>query len=118
MAAERLAAVLEQENAALRAMDLRRAVALLPEKTAATADLTASAAAAFGPPGASLVATVRRLDSLASENRRLLRRAIRVQQRVIGIVVRAAAAAMVQPAYGATRRQDRLTGPIALSTRA
>lgn len=118
VAAQRLADVLDRENDALRAMDLRRAVTLLPEKTAAIADLTASGESAFGPANPALVLTAQRLDGLASENRRLLQRAIAAQQRVIGIVVRAAAAAAVEPSYGGRGRQAHLTGPMALSTRA
>jgi hypothetical protein len=122
--AERLAAVLDRENEALRAMDLRRAATLLPEKNAAIADLTASGKTALAPPDPAAVAAVRRLDRLMSENRRLLERAIAAQQRVIGIVVRAAASTVVEPSYGASRggiargRQTRSTGPMALSTRA
>ena len=116
--AQRLAAVLERENEALRAMDLRRAATLLPEKTAAIADLTASGQPAAGPPNPALVLTARRLDGLVRENRHLLERAIVAQQRVIGIVVRAAASAAVLPSYGNRGRQARSTGPMALSTRA
>jgi len=117
-AARRLADVLERENDALRAMDLRRAATLLPEKTGAIADLTAAGEPVLGLPAPTIVSAARRLDGLATENRRLLERAIAVQQRVIGIVVHAAAAAAVEPSYGAGGRQAGLTGPMALSTRA
>ena len=63
---------------------------LLPEKTAAIADLIASGEAVPSAPDPDLVSVARRLDDLALENRRLLERAIVAQQRVIGIVVRAA----------------------------
>lgn len=116
VAAQRLADVLDRENAALRTMDLRKATALLPEKSDAVAELTAAGEAGFGPPSPVLIATARRLDNLASENRRLLERAIAAQQRVIGIVVRAVTAAVSEPSYGAYARQARATGPIALST--
>lgn len=116
--AGRLADILERENEALKAMDLPRAATLLPEKTAAIADLSASAGSAFGPPGPALVSTAQRLDGLALENRRLLERAIAAQQRVIGIVVSAAAGVAVEPSYGARARQMRPTCPMALSTRA
>ena len=116
VAAQRLADVLDRENAALRTMDLRKATALLPEKSVAVADLTAAGEAGFAPPNPVLIATARRLDNLASENRRLLERAIAAQQRVIGIVVRAVTAAVSEPSYGASARQARATGPIALST--
>jgi hypothetical protein len=119
-AASRLADVLDRENDALRAMDLPRAGALLAEKTAAIADLTAAGeAAVIEPPSAALVTAARRLDGLVAENRRLLERAMEAQRRVIGIVVRAAAAsAPPRPAYGATGRMGGSTRPMALSTRA
>ena len=118
-AARRLADVLDQENDALRAMDLRRAAGLLPEKTVALAGLTEAGAAEFGPPHPILVSTAKRLDGLALENRRLLERAIAAQQRVIGIVARAAAASRgAEPSYGARGRLARARGPVAFSTRA
>ncbi len=116
-AAACLADVLDRENAALKVMDLRRATALLPEKTAAIAALTATGEAVDGtaPPG--LLAAVGRLDAVMSENRQLLERAITAQRRVIGIVVRAAVAATAStPPYG-SRRQPRSAGPMAISTR-
>jgi|ERR1700722_1511958 len=118
MVAQRLAAILDQENAALRAMDLRRAAALLPEKTAAIADLAACGAASPETSDPAVVSAARTLDDLARENRCLLERAIAAQRRVIGIVVRAAAEAAVRPTYGAKGRPGRLTAPMALSTRA
>ena len=118
MVAQRLADVLDRENDALRSMDLRRAVTLLPEKTAAIADLTAADDATSGPPNPDLVSITARLDGLAVENRQLLERAIGAQQRVIGIIVRAAASVAVAPNYGLRGQRAHLTGPIALSTRA
>jgi hypothetical protein len=113
-----LAEVLDQENDALRAMDLRRTVALLPEKIAAIAELTAADAAPSGREHPDLVAMLGRLDRLAVENRQLLERAIGAQKRVIGIIVRAAASATAAPSYGGQGRRDHLTRPMALSTRA
>ncbi len=118
MVAQRVADVLDQENDALRAMDLRRAVTLLPEKAAAIAELTAAEDAASGPPHPDLASIAARLDGLAQENRQLLERAIGAQQRVIGIIVRAAASVAVAPNYGMQGRRVQLTGPMALSTRA
>jgi hypothetical protein len=118
MLAQRLADVLDRENAALRAMDLRRAVTLLPEKTTAIAELTAAGDAAAGPSDPDLVSMAARLDGLAQENRKLLERAIGAQQRVIGIIARAAASVAVAPNYGVRGRRAHLTGPMALSTRA
>jgi hypothetical protein len=118
MVTQRLAEILDRENDALRAMDLRRAVHLLPEKTAAIAELAAADGAASGPPDPDLVSMAARLDGLAHQNRQLLERAIGVQQRVIGIIVRAAASVAVAPNYGLQGRRAHLSGPMALSTRA
>lgn len=118
MTAQRLADVLDQENAALRAMDLRRAVSLVPEKAAALAELTAAEGTTPRTAHPDLVLMAARLDGLAKENRVLLERAIGVQRRVIGIVVRAAASVAVAPSYGQQGRRARLTSPMALSTRA
>jgi len=119
MVAQRLADVLDRENDALRAMDLRRTVSLLPEKTAAIAALTAADDARSGSPNPDLVSVMLRLDRLAVENRHLLERAIGAQKRVIGIIVRAAASVTVAPSYGMQGlRRDHLTRPMALSTRA
>ena len=99
-------------------MDLKRATALLAEKTDAFGALTASGGQAIRSDDPGQIAQARRLDALALENRVLLRRAIVAQQRVIGIVVRAAAAAVADPTYGTTGHRPRLTGAMALSTRA
>jgi len=122
-AAGRLAEVLARENEALRAMDLPRAAALLVEKAAAMDALTAVAAAMpSGPPHPALPAAARRLESLAAENRLLLERALAAQQRVIGIIARAAASVGRPASYGPRRplgaRQARSGPPISLSTRA
>ena len=117
-AALQLADVLDRENTALRVMDLARATALLVEKSVAVAHLTAAGEVGSGASDPVLIATARRLDDLALENRRLLERAVVAQQRVIGIIVRAATAAVSEPSYGCSSRQARATGPIALSTRA
>jgi hypothetical protein len=117
-AALNLADILDRENVALKAMDLRRAVGLLPEKSAAIADLMATGEAALSPPNPGLADVARRVGSLALENRQLLERAIVAQQRVIGIVVRAVASVAVGPGYGASGRSETATLPLALSTRA
>jgi hypothetical protein len=118
MVAQRVADVLDQENDALRAMDLRRAVTLLPEKTVAIAALIAADGAPSEPPDPDLVSTLARLERLAEENRQLLEQAIDVQKRVIGIVARAAASVAVAPNYGMQGQRAHLAGPMALSTRA
>ena len=103
---DRLVDILIRENAALIAMDLPRAASLLPEQTAALADL-----AACGDPAA-----LHRLEPLVAENRRLLERAMTAQERVIGIVAQALSGPV--SAYGATGRMTRPSGPVAISTRA
>jgi flagellar biosynthesis/type III secretory pathway chaperone len=113
-AARHLVEVLDRENTALVVMDLRRATMLLPEKTAAIAALSAAEVI----PHPDVLSVARRLDDLALENRRLLERAIVAQRRVIGIVVRAAAAASTGPAYQATGHRASVSGPMTLSTRA
>jgi hypothetical protein len=120
LAVRRLADVLERENAALTVMDFRRATALLAEKSAAVADLAASGGAAGKPAltRADVDFVVRSLEGVTAENRRLLSRAIVVQQRVIGIVARAAATAARPPTYGAPGRRARTTRPLAFSARA
>src|SRR5712675_1248676 len=99
-AANRLAEALDRENVALMAMDLTRAAALLPEKAAAIADLASCDRDGAAWPDVDLVPVARQLDRLALENRRLLERAITAQERVIGIVVRAAASVAAEPFYG------------------
>jgi hypothetical protein len=116
--AQRLADVLDRENASLRAMDLRHAVTLLPEKTSALAELIAAEKAASGSRDPELVLVAARLDGLARENRQLLERAIGAQRRVIGIIVRAAASVAVATNYGLQGRCASPARPMALSTRA
>ena len=96
----RLADCLIAENAALRAMDLPGAAALLAEKQAAAAAL--DMARQSGPPVASaaLRAAALRLIEQADENRHLLKRAIHVQSRVLGVIADAARATNPAPRYG------------------
>jgi hypothetical protein len=99
-----LAETLEAENAALAALDYPRAGAMLARKQRALADMAAARETA--PPahdGAERMA--RRLQALAMENKRLLERAITAQERVIGVVARAAAPAVAPVGYGAARGQ-------------
>jgi hypothetical protein len=84
-AATRLADMLAEENAALAALDLPRAVAFLPEKQAA---ITAFIGAARTPVPREFV---ERLHSLVQENKVLLERAMAAQGRVIAVIARAAA---------------------------
>ena len=110
-----LANVLRHENRALRAMDLPAAAGLLAAKTEALAALEAMAES--HPVDAAATAALGELNVLIRENRVLLERAITVQDRVIGIVVGAAASAAARPAYGSKARAPRLSA-MALSTRA
>ena len=118
LAVDRLIEVLGGENEALKAMDLRRATEFLPRKNAAIAELTACVQSTSEAPIPELVPAARCLDALVQENRRLLDRAMAAQQRVIGIVVRAAAAARIEPCYRTGGHRPRQASPIALSTRA
>jgi len=90
-AAERLAAVLEAENAALVALDVAGAAALLEEKLAAANALVQATAgrpvARQTPEAAGLALRVR---DLADRNRSLLEHAIAVQARVLDLVAQAA----------------------------
>ena len=109
-AAVALAATLTQENAALTALNLAGAAALLREKEGAMIAFTAAQRSAAEQPAGPLsggdreVAEQlgRQLADLAAENRRLLERAILVQRRVVGAVVRAVPKALGGAArYGA-----------------
>jgi hypothetical protein len=113
-AAQCLADLLAEENAALLRMDFVAAIALVPAKEAALADLTVSSAPVQP------AALAQRLAALASENQILLERAIAVQTRVVRIIARAAApppAAMRYNVHG-RRPQSTGAGALALSTRA
>ena len=98
-AATRLVDILQAENTELQAMDFKAAGRLLTAKQAATAELTAAQAATLYAP-AGMRQLAQRLNELADENRRLLERAIAVQRRVLGTVVRAAQTATAEPQYG------------------
>jgi hypothetical protein len=114
-AVQRLADVLELENVALKRLDFPAAVALVPAKEAALADLTNPSA-----PTIQRTALAQRLAGLASENHVLLERAIAVQTRVVRIVARAATpppTAIRYNGYGGRTPAGR-TGALALSTRA
>ncbi len=99
-AIERLAWLLQEENAALEALDFTRGLQLLPAKREAAEAF--SAATRGASPGDADADALRRLRFLADENRALLVRALRVQQRVIEMVARAARAATPPPVYGAS----------------
>ncbi len=97
-AAEHLAAVLTRENAALTALDLRRAAGMLAEKQQAVAAFVAAQPGAPAPPAE----LAQRLRDLAQDNRLKLEHAMAVQRRIIGIIARAVRSTAPAPRYGAT----------------
>ena len=117
-AVEALCQVLEQENAALSALDPVRAGRFLAAKRAATDALVRAGERQGGAPPSR--AAAERLRDLAAENRRLLERAMLVQGRVIAVVARAAPRPRVMPRYGAngTIAYTGRPAPMALSARA
>jgi hypothetical protein len=95
-AARHLADLLAQENAALKRLDFLSAVALVPAKEAALAELEKA------PKGSTTRTGLwQRLSELAKENQALLERAIEVQTRIVRIVARAGA-----PIAATTRYND------------
>jgi hypothetical protein len=112
-AAEVLAARLVEENAALAALDLPKAAAMLAGKQRAVADFVAAQPDAMR--GAETM--LRRLGTLADENKALLERAIAAQGRVIELIARAVAPT---PGYGPSPATSHASRPIpfALSARA
>jgi hypothetical protein len=125
-AAARLAEVIAAENAALVALDLPSAIASGAGKQRAAEDFAAALQMQTAPiapdRGRQIEAMGRRLTALGEENRRLLRRAITVQARVMEIIARAsrrelAARANCYGAFGVpvANAQPR---PMAISARA
>ena len=124
IAGEGLAALLERENQALRAIDLPGVGNMLADKTRAI-DAFLAARRSAEPPilDAALreraTALAARLATLAAENRQLLDRAIKVQGRVLDVIARAVP---TTPTYG-YRPGGRSDGParpspLAVSARA
>ncbi len=101
-AVARLSALLIEENAALDAMDFARAGALLASKHAAADALAAAWRAA--EPGAAVSEKMHELGLLADSNRQLLKRAMRVQHRVLDLVAKAARQPSSTARYGAEGR--------------
>jgi hypothetical protein len=113
----RMSALLIEENAALEAMDFARAGALLAPKHAAADALAAAWRAA--EPGNGVSDSMRQLGVLAEENRQLLKRAMRVQRRVLDLVAKAARQPSPAGRYGAQGRPaGGLVGAQSLKTRA
>ena len=98
-----LAEILVIENAALMAMDLVAAGRMLECKQAATATFEAAQRHAMKVRSSVDVKALRvaatRLQKVTEENRRLLERAIGVQNRVLGIMATAARKADPTPRY-------------------
>lgn len=117
-AAQRLADLLKQENDALKRLDFAAAVAFVPAKEAALAELTRQPPAVKLPPPQ--VALVRLLGKLATENQTLLEQAVTVQTRIVRIVARASAPPPAMTRYGGHngRAPSHRTAALALSTRA
>ena len=115
-AAGRLADTLTLENAALDALDVSGAVALLPAKRSALAALTQAQGRAL-PSGErpAMTLALNRLQALAAENRHLLRRALTVQARVIGIVAQALPRDEPAGRYGVAAARARAARPVAWS---
>jgi hypothetical protein len=124
----RLAEALGAENEALAAMDLERAAGLAKGKVQASDAFAAAYAAAAktgaratdGPTRQMAQDLTRRLESLGSENRRLLQRAIAVQSQVIETIASAARAGSGGAGYAASGRRamPRQAQALALATRA
>ena len=114
-AVERLAGVLERENAALAALDLRCAAGMLEEKQQAAAAFVAAQPGGGNPPAE----LARRLRDLAQENGRKLEHAMTVQRRIVGMITRAVRANAPAPRYGATGAMaPARSPPFTLSARA
>ena len=120
-AANALADLLARENAALKRLDLSAAMAVVPAKEAALLSITSGripAPAANRDPA--MLALGRRISGLVAENRQLLERAIAVQTRVVGIIVRAATPPRSASQYAANgfKSTPRRASAIALSAHA
>jgi hypothetical protein len=106
-AAQNLADALAEENAALAALDVKRAGSLVAVKERAVAAFSAAlVGASLDEAGRPLAV---RLRSLAAENKTLLERAIAAQGRVIAVFAQAA----VRPCgYGAPSGRASLCRPV------
>jgi hypothetical protein len=120
-AAEALAAVLAEENAALEALDLPRAAGMLARKMECAEAFQAARdalATQGGPAHEVAVAMMERLATLAAENRRLLDRGIKAQGQVIGLVAGAVRKSAMQPRYGARGALRTERAPLTVTLRA
>jgi len=103
VAAARLTDLLEQENIALRRLDLPTALALLEAKRAAIAafELALQAGHTTIDIDEAMHALSLRLRGATSENKRLLERAMVAQQHVMSLLAQAARQAAPSGRYGA-----------------
>ena len=117
-AAERLAHVLDAENAALRALDVNAALAVLDAKRAAMAELETAMRAAPPGPATPLRAAAIRLAEAAADNKRLLERAIGVQSDVIALLARAIPTPHAAQPYGRATVRPTTASPFSLRAQA
>jgi hypothetical protein len=120
-AATVLADVLAQQNAALRRLDFPAAAALGSAKETALLGVTRDRAPApMTDRNPVLAALGQRMKELVAENRTLLERAIAVQTRIVGIIVRAAVPPPSTGQYAASglRSQARRASAMTFSSRA
>jgi hypothetical protein len=89
-AAERLALILEHENNLLERFDYPGVGACCEEKRLALAELENSPGESAGSDSEADTALAARLGRLIRENRLLLERALRIQDRIMGIIAGAA----------------------------
>lgn len=115
MAAENLAAILEDENQALAALDLPRAAGMLMAKTICIDEFQAQPANLCASDHATAVAMLERLAVLAAENRRLLDRGIKAQGQVIGVMANLVRQTPMAPRYGAKGALRRECSPLTLT---
>ncbi len=115
VAAENLAAILEDENQALAALDLPRAAGMLMAKTVRIDEFQALPADLNESDHAAAVAMLERLALLAAENRRLLDRGIKAQGQVIGVMANLVRQTPMAPRYGAKGGLRRECAPLTLT---
>ena len=119
-----LVAVLAEENAVLAALDYRRVGDFVDRKRAALDALNAAGAGssdrASPDQDPATQALALRLKQVVDENRTLLRQAIKVQNRIMGVIAGAARQAQVPTGYGAHGNKPRssLASAVALIVRA
>jgi hypothetical protein len=118
-AAAALCRVLRAENAALSALDIPKANVLLAEKILATDQLSQALLARPKLPEAARD-EITTLLALATENKKLLERAMLAQKRVLACIARAVPRALGQAgayAAGGKTKPPQQMPPIALSAR-